>query len=250
MEENEVKKVNGNSWWSRNWARLLGGCLILAILAVVLTTCTAAGAYTLWRLHPAAAPTVVEKIVVEKEVLIEVEKKVVIGKEIIAEAANRAAFTRAQIDAVLGTGNWSCFFDREDAVAVKNWPAGQIVAFPLSAVDKGVKYTLGQAVPGTGAATAWLGGTLASRAECPDPSPAPTPAAYDCKISQYGPIVYTPPAGDENVGRMVKVDAPRQFTAPLGWTFDHEGPKYLPGDTIPKGVSSAWAPKECYNKIW
>jgi len=91
------------------------------------------------------------------------------GYEIMATPASNArrSFTQDEIDAVLGAGNWRCFPDRLDGVAVKNLPPGFVVEYPLSNVDKGTKYYLGETVPGGGGATAWLQGALASREECP-----------------------------------------------------------------------------------
>lgn len=166
----------------------------------------------------------------------------------------RGLFTAAQIDAVLGSGNWSCFPDRLDGVAIHELDSDLLVQLPLSAVDKGRKYNFGETVPASGGATAWLAGQLATREECPNPGQVITTGGeniggFMCRISQFGPIVFRPPADDENFGRMVKIDASAPFTAPEGWSFDREGVKYTPGMTVPAGVVSSWAPEECYDNI-
>jgi hypothetical protein len=121
-------------------------------------------------------------------------------------------------------------------------------------VDKGIKYVTGQVVPGTGAATGWLAGALASRAECPNPNTAaPEAAGSDgeveattiCTVSQLLEIdgVTAVDILDEANGA-AHVTTDREIVVPDGWSVDREGVKYLPGDTLPSGLATWWAP-EC-----
>ncbi|MCJ7740768.1 hypothetical protein MUP32_05670 [Candidatus Microgenomates bacterium] len=222
------------------------GSLLLCGACAFAVFGSAAG-YTAWQTALHGPRVIVEKppVVVEPKPPVVVEPKPPV---VVNPRDSQGTFTAAQLNAVLGVNNWTCFYDRTDAVAVKNWPAGQIVAFPLSAVDKGVKYTLGQAVPGTGAATAWLGGVLPVD-QCPSASSVapivpPTASAVDCNISRFGAIQRFPDRDDA-----VQLNASAPFTAPLGWTFDRQGVKYQPGNTVPAGSITAWAPQECKGQI-
>lgn len=199
----------------------------------------------------ASAEYVVEK---DAEKIVEKPAEKVIEKPVEKAVAQQANFTRAQVDAVLGQGNWVCFPDRIDGVAVRNWPLGQKVIWPLSAVDKGVKYGSNELVPGTGAATAWLAGALASREECPlsgsvvestkAPAKLVNPAVVDCTISRFGTITRFPDRFDA-----VKLDATSTFVVPNSWSMDKEGVKYLAGQSVPSGIMTAWGPQECKGQI-
>lgn len=190
-------------------------------------------------------------------------------------------FTRGDVDAVLGEGNWECFPDRVDGVAVHNLPDNGIgvpdgwemsvnvfvIKYPISAVDKGPKFV--HKAPASGGATAWLAGTLASRLECPPPPEqsvviaqptaapsyapptvvAPRPVSFECTISKFGSIYYIPPEGDSNLGRMVKIEALEPFTVPAGWTVDNPTGKFSAGKHVSVGKWSVWAPEACYGKI-
>jgi hypothetical protein len=79
----------------------------------------------------------------------------------------RNTITRADIDGVLGAGNWSCFPDRLDGIHVQNIPSNLIIQWPLSNIDKfNVKYGVGDSVPPNGPATAWLERSI-TRDQCP-----------------------------------------------------------------------------------
>jgi hypothetical protein len=82
----------------------------------------------------------------------------------------RQLLTAPEIDAALGAGNWECFPDRLDGVALIDVPPDLVITNTISEVDKqGVKYTSGQIVPSGGNATVWLNGELSDRQQCPNP---------------------------------------------------------------------------------
>ena len=77
-------------------------------------------------------------------------------------------FSKENVNSALGIGSWHCFPDRLDGVAFIDVPQNFVVQYPISNVDKeGRKYNLGEVVPASGSATAWLQGKLRSRDECP-----------------------------------------------------------------------------------
>lgn len=172
----------------------------------------------------------------------------------------RETFNRAQVDAVLGAGNWACFPDRIDGIAVRSVPENYVVTYPLSAVDKGTKYVTGEAVPGTGGATAWLAGTLASREECPpaaqsvaapqktDASITGTGGGTDAQVCNVAQLKDVPGVSSvkvlDSANGAAKVTVSREVVVPAGWTVDRQGNKYLPGQTIGDGEATWWAP-EC-----
>lgn len=79
-----------------------------------------------------------------------------------------SSFSREDVSRALGERNWRCFPDRLDGVAFIDVPQNYVVQYPISNVDKeGIKYNLGEVVPASGSATAWLQGKLRSGDECP-----------------------------------------------------------------------------------
>jgi len=80
----------------------------------------------------------------------------------------RQSFTKDQVDAALGAGNWRCFPDRLDGVFLIDVPSNFIVKHPIAKADKqGISYDVGQLVPSEGNATAWLNGVLSNWDQCP-----------------------------------------------------------------------------------
>ena len=221
---------------------------ILMILALLVTAgCSALGGRSAQQAAatPTAVPTTAAVAVVETPTPVPptatpIPPTLIPSGAGIAEAAKQVAFTGADVDAVVGVGNWSCFPDRLDGIAINIKTAGFVVQWPLSAVDKGSKYVTGQTVPGTGAATAWLAGTLASWNECPSAT-----QPEECHISKFGAIKRFTDRDDA-----VELTATSAFTAPAGWSFDREGVKYTVGQQIPSGRMTAWAPQSCTGKIW
>lgn len=75
--------------------------------------------------------------------------------------ATQRSLTQADVDGILGVGNWFCFPDRQDGIGVVNLPSSFVVQSPLEYVDTHTgSYTVGQVVPVIGGATAQLQGIL------------------------------------------------------------------------------------------
>jgi hypothetical protein len=74
--------------------------------------------------------------------------------------------TQADINQLLGTGNWACLLQFPTGVLAKNTPPNFIVQSPAMFVDKdNVRYYKGMSVPSDGPATVWFPANIAS--ECP-----------------------------------------------------------------------------------
>jgi hypothetical protein len=157
-------------------------------------------------------------------------------------APESRSFTRGQVDAVIGAGNWRCFPDRLDGIAVQIVNAGFVVRHPLSAMDKdGTRYVQGQSVPGTGGATGWLAGTLASRDECPSEESLPTCLKLS-DLAKLGTIIQeleSPPG----VLAGAQIAFTKDWTAPVGWVIHRYGEtvqSVQAGDT-----ASVWSAETC-----
>lgn len=74
--------------------------------------------------------------------------------------------TNSDINNLLGTGNWFCLPDIQDAIGVIQFPQGFVVKHPIGNIDSsGGKYNEGEIVRGT-SGTAWLISSL-PLSECP-----------------------------------------------------------------------------------
>jgi len=175
----------------------------------------------------------------------------------VPTAPQSSGFTRSQVDNVIGAGNWQCFPDRLDGVAIQIVNEGFVVSYPLSAVDKeGIKYLQGQSIPGVGSATAWLAGSLRSRDECPVSS---SPVALNCGTQNGndinvgrdsgGPCNSMPLSDFLSIMNVESGSFNTSYLLPLGQAFDRNSTiGYQYSDSLPAFIPPS--PKPAMRIMW
>jgi hypothetical protein len=82
-------------------------------------------------------------------------------------AAKISPVTRAEIDQLIGAGNWQCLTEYPTGVIVANVTSGFVVRSPILYVDKDDRrYYKGETLPGGGPDTVWFPLPI-SKSECP-----------------------------------------------------------------------------------
>lgn len=149
--------------------------------------------------------------------------------------------SKADLDIILGTGNWFCLDDYQNGIGVRNLPENIRVEDPWEAADKlGQRYNYGETIPATGPATLWLQAPI-SKDNCPatesNTQASVTQETIDTLLGRgnwYCLNDYDNGIGVRNV--------PGAFTIEYPWeAADKFGQRYNFGDTVPEdGPATFW----------